>query len=227
MPAVFTTRVGNVRLSSMALDRVAFRLRAGRAEPLPREHVAQHDTLDAHGASVLGAMELGRAASAQNPRGLSIDGAPLLPFSAREGSARLVVSASGVQITTQVPTEGDAIEGTLLIAHAQARALTDSVVSGTRAAVGLTHDQRLLWAEGEDTPEALQRLLLAAGAETALLLWPSPETPRGHWGDDVLDAYGSSSLFVLAQAPSAPVARLEALLTAARPTASPAADAGR
>ncbi len=216
IPAILRKRFGAVSVTSIALDRVSLRLRAGRREPVDRARLAGLDTLVAHeGAEVLGAVELGIARSATEPRGLSVEGREVLPFVARAGDARFELTDAGATIIAGPvsDTTRDAIEGTLLVERGAAiSSVTSDSVSQT--ALGLTRDGRLLVASGVADASELARDLVEAGAVTAILLRPSEGTDA-HWGSGVLDAYAQTALFVLGAPAPPPVARLEPILAAA------------
>ncbi len=212
-PALFTAASGPVTLTSLALDRVRLALRAGRREPVAPALLGGRDTFRApDGAAVLGAIELGAAASAQQPRGLTVEGRTLLPFVTRVRPACLAVG-DVVDVRPSLTCEGDALQGTLLVDEGRALAVDDAMEM-ERAAVGVTDDGRLLLARGACGLAALQRALVEAGAARAMALVTAGGA-QAHWGAGLLDAYPATSLFVLARPAPPPVTRLEPLFVTA------------
>lgn len=218
-PALFTVASGPVTLTSIALDRVRFVLRAGRREPVPPAILDARDVLRVpEGVAVLGAIGLGASVSVQQPRGLTVEGRTLLPFVSRARPACLVVGdeGDGVDVCPLLSCEGrDVLQGTLLVSERRALPMDDGPVT-ERAALGVTDDRRLLLAQGTCGLHALQRALTEAGAVRAMAL----ATPGGteiHWGPGLRDAYADTSLFILARPAPSPVTRLEAILAAAAP----------
>ncbi len=228
MPALFERHEGALTVTSLSLDRVSLRLRAGRREPIARAVLDRVDTLTPpDGVEVLGAIELGVARSALEPRGLALDGRALMPFSARHGAARFELTEAGPAIVT-TPSGGvthDAIEGRLLVEHGAAVDAPTSTQS-TRLALGITRDGRLLVARGVCDLVELARAMVSAGAETALSL-DATEGGEDHWGNGVRDAWLQSALFVLGASAPSPVTRLEPILAAAHPTTVAPAPAAR
>lgn len=215
IPALLRKRFGGVTVTSIALDRVSLRLRAGRREPVERSALAGLDTLvTPDGVDVLGALELGVARSASASRGLTIDGHALLPFGARPGAARFEITDAGAVIAAgpAVDSTRDAVEGTLLIERGAVSGVTSE--RSAQTALGVTRDGRVLIASGAADAAEIARDLVDAGAVTAILLDAS-EGADAHWGAGVLDAYAQTALFVLGAPAPPPVARLEPILAAA------------
>lgn len=217
-PAIVTATSGPVTLTSVALDRVRLSLRAGRREPVPAATVEGRDTLHLpEGATVLGAIELGAATSAQQPRGLTVDGRTLLPFVTRVRPACLDVT-DGASIRAELLSDArDALQGALLVDDGRALPV-DDVAEVERAALGVTADGRLVLAQGTCGAAALQGALREAGVTRAMALVTAGGA-RAHWGEGVLDAYPTTTLFVLSREAPSPVTRLERLFPAAPVTA--------
>jgi len=213
-PAIVTATSGPVTLTSIALDRVRLSLRAGRREPVPAATVEGRDTLHLPaGASVLGAIELGVATSAQQPRGLTVDGRTLLPFVTRVRPACLDVT-DGASIRAELLSDArDALQGALLVDAGRALPV-DDVAEVERAALGVTADGRLVLAQGTCGADVLQAALVEAGVTRAMALVTAGGA-RAHWGTGVLDAYPTTTLFVLSREAPSPVTRLETLFPAA------------
>ena len=145
----------------------------------------------------------------------------LLPFAPREHGARFELSAVGPRIaetravTVDVP---DALQGVSLLAAGE-RMTTDDLAVAARVALATTDDGRLLIAEGSCTRDALQEALRLAGARDALELHTGPVGAQAHWGEGVLDAYPSTTLFALAREAPSPLTRLEPMMPPAPPPA--------
>ncbi len=213
-PAIITASSGPVTLTSIALDRVRLSLRAGRREPVAAGVVEGRDTLQLpDGAAVLGAIELGAATSAQQPRGLTVDGRTLLPFVTRVRPACLSLTEGATVQAALTSDARDALQGALLVDEGRALPV-DDVAEVERAALGVTADGRLVLAQGTCGLDALQGALVEAGVVRAMALVTAGGA-QAHWGSGVLDAYPTTTLFVLSREAPSPVTRLERFFPAA------------
>lgn len=209
------------RVTSLALDRVAFRVRAGREEPPPARATELTTLPTADASRALGAIEVGVSVDAAHPRGVILDGRTVVPFShAGAHGARLEVGPWGVRIVpmeSAPASEGDALQGTLVVQDGVAIELADDVAR-PRLALGLTRDRRLLMLEGSASVGALQAAFRALGASAGLLVATGARGPSVHWAsprDALRDAYPATTLFVLGREARPPVVRLEETFAAA------------
>ncbi len=215
LPAVFTADLPleagrSVRLTSLALDRVALRVAPGRQEPVVRGTAPALALPD--GAAVLGALELGTA-TVQQPRGLMVDGHVALPFV--PGVGRVEFMAGGLRVVPDglpVASARDALQGDALVREGAVMVPLDGTV-GERAALGVTADGRALLAVGTASARELAAALRDAGAREAVSLDRGAGTVRWHGADGVRAAYPGTAVYVLAGEATAPVVRLEALGT--------------
>ena len=208
------------RVTSLALDRVALRVRAGREEPPPLR-ATELTTLPPSDASrALGAIEVGVSVDAAHPRGVVLDGRTVVSFAhAAAHGARLETGPWGVRVVpmeSAPPAEGDALQGTLVVQDGAAVELADDGAR-PRLALGLTRDRRLVVLEGSAGARVVQAALVALGVSAGMLVETGAREPSVHWAsprDALRDAYPATTLFMLAREARSPVARLEETFSA-------------
>jgi hypothetical protein len=223
MPGVTTLRVAlapgrEATVDALAADRVRLHLRAGRREPATTLVAEDRTYVPSAEHPLLGAIELGAAASLDAPRGLCVGGRVQLPFVAGPHAGHLAVRAGVASIEAGVAVAADvreALQGVLVRRAGAATGWSDPAVL-PRQVLATTADGRLLVIAGAMSGDELAALLGDLGAVAALLF--ERASGGAHWtGDEGLrDAWPESALFIEGAAAPSPVLRLEGWLRGQR-----------
>jgi hypothetical protein len=223
MPGVTTLRLAlapgrEVTVDALAADRVRLHLRAGRREPASTLVAEDHTFTPSPERPLLGAIELGLAASLAAPRGLCVGGRVQLPFVAAQHSGHLALRDGVVSIEPGVavgPEVREALQG-VLIRHRGAATGWDDAEVLPRQVMATTADGRVLVISGALSGAELAALLGDLGAVEALAFERS--SGGAHWtGDEgVRDAWPESAVFIEGVPAASPVTRLEGWLRGQR-----------
>ncbi|HEY1954181.1 MAG TPA: hypothetical protein VGH28_01175 [Polyangiaceae bacterium] len=193
-PGIWTSKLGEVALTSIDPDRARYRIVAGTGEPdaktgsQPAHEVDEADKPHvvlslSLGVGVDGSAEGGtsRSETRRRARGLVVSGKRALPMSTDDGDAALVVhkdGALGIVASNDPSLAEPGVDATELPAILRAGTITSRAslpfshkAAPAHAALGITHDGRIVVARGEVADaEPLARALKAAGCSIAVLL---------------------------------------------------------
>jgi len=223
MPGVTSLRVPlapgrEAAVEALAADRVRLHLRAGRREPATTLVAEDRTFTPSPERPLLGAIELGVAASLAEPRGLCVGGRVQLPFVAAEHAGHLALRDGAVSIeagAAVAPEVREALQGVLVRHRGASTGWADAAVL-PRQVLATTGDGRLLVVSGALSGDELAALLGDLGASEALLF--ERASGAAHWtGDEGLrDAWPESAVFIEGVPAASPVMRLEGWLRGQR-----------
>lgn len=223
MPGITTLRVPlapgrEATVDAIDASRVRLQLRAGRREPVATLVAEDNTFRPSPERPLLGAIELGTAASVAAPRGLCVGGRVHLPFvpTATAGHLAVVDGRASIVAGAAVAADvRDALQGVLVRRGGEATGWSDPAVTARRV-LATTADGRLLVVAGELSGEELGALLGDLRATEALLF--ERASGGAHWTgtEGVRDAWPESAVFIEGVGAPSQVLRLESWLRSAR-----------